>query len=36
MKVGLFFFEYGILYALRNFIRQEGRDSVSDLNILTG
>ena len=36
MKVGLFFFEYDILYALRYFIRQEGRDSVSDLNILTG
>ena len=36
MKVGLFLFEYDILYALRNFIRQEGRDSVSDLNILTG
>ena len=36
MKVGLFLFEYDILYALRNFIRQEGRDSISDLNILTG
>ena len=36
MKVGLFFFEYDILYALRYFIRQERRDSVSDLNILTG
>ena len=36
MKVGLFFFKYDILYALRYFIRQKGRDSVSDLNILTG
>ena len=35
MTVGLFLFEYDILYALRYFIRQEGRDSVSDLNILT-
>jgi len=36
MKVSLFFIEYDILYALRNFIRQEGWDSISNLNILTG